>query len=133
MRRGSSNRLDDRRRAWARVLAITACACAALAGPGRAHAATPSPGGLYAQVQSALDQVNQVAPEAVAAVQPAVDQALAASSAAAPAMPPAATPDASGRYAAGIHPASARIGPVRARELSTCLAGCRDFAGDGRR
>jgi hypothetical protein len=65
--------------------------CAALVGPGRAHAAAPSLGGLSAQVQSALAQVNQVAPAAVAAVQPAVDQALAASSAAAPATPPAAT------------------------------------------
>jgi hypothetical protein len=68
------------------------CVCAALTGPGRAHAAAPSLGGLSAQVQSALAQVNQVAPAAVAAVQPAVDQALAASSAAAPATPPAATP-----------------------------------------
>ena len=67
------------------------CVCAALVGPGRAHAAAPS---LSAQVQSALAQVNQVAPAAVATVQPAVDQALAASSAAAaPAAPtaPAAT------------------------------------------
>ncbi len=68
------------------------CVCAALVGPGRARAAAPSLGGLSAQVQSALAQVNQVAPAAVAAVQPAVDQALAASSAAAPATPPAATP-----------------------------------------
>jgi len=67
------------------------CVCAALVGPGRAHAAAPSLGGLSAQVQNALAQVNQVAPAAVAAVQPAVDQALAGSSAA-PATAPAATP-----------------------------------------
>ena len=66
------------------------CVCAALAGPGRARGGAAL-GGLSAQVQSALAQVNQVAPAAVAAVQPAVDQALAASSAAAPATPPAAT------------------------------------------
>ena len=94
--RGSSNRLDDpqagrsRRLRWGRGIAVTVCVCAALAAPGRVHAAAPSLGGLNAQVQSALAQVNEVAPAAVAAVQPAVDQALAASSVAAPATPPAA-------------------------------------------
>lgn len=94
---GSSNRLDDpqtgrsRRRVWARGLAVAVCASAALAGPGNAHAAAPSLGGLDAQVQSAVDQVNTVAPAAVASVQPAVDQALAAASAPVPSTPPAAT------------------------------------------
>jgi hypothetical protein len=92
------------------------CVCAALVGPGRARAAAPSLGGLSAQVQSALAQVNQVAPAAVAAVQPAVDQALAASSAAAPATPPATTtppaataPESTPRAPQSVPPAPADV------------------------
>ncbi len=89
------------------------CVCAALVGPGRARAAAPSLGGLSAQVQSALAQVNQVAPAAVAAVQPAVDQALAASSAAAPATattpPAAAAPESTPRAPESVPSAPADV------------------------
>lgn len=80
---------------WACVLA--AAICGALAGPALAHAAGSPPGlaDAQAQVDSALAQVDAVAPGAGAAVRPAVDQAFATAAAAtqqAQAPAPPATP-----------------------------------------
>jgi outer membrane biosynthesis protein TonB len=77
---------------WACVLAVATCG--ALAGPAIARAASSPPGlgDAEAQIQSALAQVDTVAPGAGAAVRPAVDQAFAMAAAATAAVPQAQAP-----------------------------------------
>jgi hypothetical protein len=81
------------------VCVLAVAACGALAGPAIARAAGSPPGlgEADAQVQSALAQVDAVAPGAGAAVRPAVNQALAMAAAATAAVPqppaPAPQPD----------------------------------------
>lgn len=82
---------------WVCVLAAAAFGVLAAPGLARAASSTPGLGDAAAQIQSALAQVDAVAPGTAAAAQPAVDQALAAAAAAttpAPqAQPPAPQPD----------------------------------------
>jgi hypothetical protein len=77
---------------WACVLA--AAVCGALAGPALARAASAPPGlaDAQAQIDSALAQVDAVAPGAGAAVRPDVNQALAMASAATAAVPQSQAP-----------------------------------------
>lgn len=102
------------------VLAVVVCG--ALAGPGLARAAstTPGLGDAEAQVQSALAQVDAVAPGAGAAVRPAVNQALAMAGAAtaAAAQPPAKAP---APAAAPPAPAAAPSVPAPAQIVSDAV------------
>jgi hypothetical protein len=122
----SSGRLDDSQRAIGRfprslraralALVLPIAAFAALAGPGVARAAA-SPGlpgleQISAEVQSALVQVDSVAPGTAAAVQPAVSQALATVSNATAAPPAAPPPVTAPPAAAERFPASASSAPV---------------------
>ena len=77
---------------WACVLA--AAVCGALVGPALARAASAPPGlaDAQAQIDSALAQVDAVAPGAGAAVQPAVNQALVMATAATAAVPQSQAP-----------------------------------------
>src|SRR5205085_47526 len=106
-------------RAWV----LAAAVFAALAAPGVGRAAGPSTGlgGLGDTINSALAQVQAVAPQAVAAAQPAVQQALAAVStanelaagptaAAAPDAAPATTPVLSALASAPVIPGAAAAG-----------------------
>jgi hypothetical protein len=96
------------------VWVLAAAVCGALAGPALAHAAG-SPTGLgdaEAQVESALAQVDAVAPGAGVAVRPAVNQAftMAAAATSAAAQPPAPAPAA----APPAPPAPAAVPPAPA-------------------
>jgi hypothetical protein len=73
----------------ARACVLGAVVCGALAGPGLARAAgPPGLGEAAAEIQSALDEVDSVAPGVGTAARPAVNQALATISSAANAPPP---------------------------------------------
>ena len=83
----AANRVAKPFSRWTCVLA--AAVCGALAGPALARAASSPPGlaDAQAQVESALAQVDAVAPGAGAAVRPAVNQAFAMAGAATAAAP----------------------------------------------
>jgi len=112
---------------FSRLLGVLAVVvCGALAGPGLARAAstTPGLGDAEAQVQSALAQVDAVAPGAGAAVRPAVNQALAMAGAAtaAAAQPPAKAPaSAPAPAAAPPAPAAAPSVPAPAQIVSDAV------------
>ena len=110
---------------WACVLA--AAICGALAGPGLARAASTPPGlaDAQAQIESALAQVDAVAPGTGAAVRPAVNQALAlagAATAAAPQPPaPVPAPDPAPVAAPPAPPAPAAAPPAPAEIVSNAV------------
>jgi hypothetical protein len=111
---------------WACVLA--AAICGALAGPALARAASTSPGlsDAQAQIESAVAQVDAVAPGAGAAVRPAVDQALALTAAATSAVPqsqaPAPPPDPAPAAAPPAPPAPTAAPPAPTEIVSNAVA-----------
>lgn len=124
----SGNRAGKPFSRWVCVLA--AAVCGALAGPaiGRAASSPPGLADAQAQVQSALAQVDAVAPGAGATVRPAVDQAFAMAAAATAAVPqapapapPPVTPPAAAPPAPPAPPAAPSV-PAPAEIVSNAVA-----------